>query len=110
MTSFQNVQKNILHALGYPSAVMQTGWTMRTIAFRSSDPLDHVCRALDAIRKMSIQITSLRVDGEADGGFHICIKFDGQDGLTAGTLFERVSSCIGVYDLTSSDDGETARG
>jgi hypothetical protein len=83
---------------------------MHTIAFRSPDPLDHVCRALDAIRKMSFQLASLRVDGEVDGGFRICIKLDGHDVLTPGTLFERVSSCIGVYDLTSSVDGETAHG
>lgn len=82
---------------------------MHTIAFRSPDPLDHVCRALDAIRKMGFPLASLRVDGEAEGGFRVSIALGAHDLLTVGTLIERVSSCIGVYDLTCALDGVSVR-
>ncbi|WP_072385488.1 hypothetical protein [Hyphomicrobium sp. CS1BSMeth3] len=82
---------------------------MHTLAFRSPDPLDHVCRALDAIRKMGFHLASLRVDSEADGGFRISIAIDVHELLTVGTLRERVSSCIGVYDLTCDIECEAVR-
>ena len=65
---------------------------MHTLAFRSPDPLDHVCRALDAIRKMGFHLASLRVDSDADGGFRVSIAIDVHELLTVGTLRERVSS------------------
>ncbi len=82
---------------------------MHTIAFRSPDPLDHVCRALDTSRKMGFHLASLRVDGEVDGGFRISIALGAHDLLTMETLVERVSTCIGVYDLTCAFDGVCVR-
>jgi hypothetical protein len=78
---------------------------MHTIQFSSADPLDHVCRALDTIRKMGFDLASLRVDGEAERGFRISIALDARGLSTVGTLLERVSGCIGVYDLTCEAEG-----
>jgi len=82
---------------------------MHTIQFSSADPLDHVCRALDTIRKMGFDLASLRVDGEAGSVFRISIALDAHDLLTAGTLLDRVSSCVGVYDLTWHADGASGQ-
>jgi len=78
---------------------------MHTIAFRSPDPLDHVCRALDAIRKMGFQLSSLRVEEDAEDGFQVSISIGDRDISIVGTLLERVSSCIGVRDVTCEVEG-----
>jgi len=84
---------------------------MHTIQFISPDPLDHVCRALDAIRKMGFELASLHAEGAAQGGFRICIALDAHDQLTVGTLLERVSSYIGVHDLAyEADCADGSRG
>ena len=82
---------------------------MHTIAFRSPDPLDHVCRALDVIRKMGFHLASLRVDREAEGGFRVSIALGAHDPLNVGTLIERLSSYIGVYDFTCAVEDVTSR-
>ena len=82
---------------------------MHTIQFSSPDPLDHVCRALDTIRKMGFCLASLRVDEGTGGSFRVSIALDAHDLLTVGTLLARVSSCIGVYDLTCEADGGGGR-
>jgi hypothetical protein len=66
--------------------------------------LDHVCRTLDTIRKMGFDLVSLRTDGQAGGGFRVSISIDAHDLLTVGTLVNRVSSYVGVYDLTCEAD------
>lgn len=73
---------------------------MHTIAFHSPNPLDHVCRALDTVRKMGFQLASLCVEGEADGGFRVCIALEAHDCLNLETLLERLSLCVGVRDVT----------
>lgn len=82
---------------------------MHTLRFSSSDPLDHVCRALDIIRKMCFDLSSLSVGRVANGGFRIAIMLDVHDRLTVGTLVERVSSFIGVHDLICATDNRSAR-
>ncbi|MFM9847896.1 MAG: hypothetical protein ACKVP3_12135 [Hyphomicrobiaceae bacterium] len=73
---------------------------MHTIGFDSVNPFDHVCRVLDAIRKMGFAFVSMTVDRKAENTFRISIVFRPCGVLTVGTLVERISSCIGVSDLT----------
>lgn len=103
------VQKNILRPLRYHAPAIQPGAAMHTIQFSSPDPLDHVCRALDIIRKMGFDLASLRVDERPDGGFRVSITLDVHDLLTVGTLLDRISSCVGVYDLTYEADDVPCR-
>lgn len=83
---------------------------MHTIQFSSPNPLDHVCRTLDAIRKMGFALVSLEVNGTADGGFRISIALNTHGLVSVGTLRERVSSCVGVYDVTCEANGGNGRG
>ena len=73
---------------------------MHTIVFDSANPLDHVCRALDAIRKMGFAFVAMQVDRKAGNAFRVSIVFQPCGELTVGTLVERMSSCVGVSDLT----------
>lgn len=73
---------------------------MHTIAFDSANPFDHVCRALDAIRKMGFAFVSMTVDGKAGNTFRVSIVLEPRGDLTAATLTERISSCVGVSRLT----------
>lgn len=104
-----HVQKNILRRLRYHESVIQPGAAMHTIQFTSPNPLDHVCRTLDTIRKMGFDLVSLHTDGQAGGGFRVSISLDAHDLLTVGTLVDRVSSYVGVYDLTCEADDASWR-
>lgn len=73
---------------------------MHTIAFDSANPCDHVCRALDTIRKMGFVFVAMRVDGNVGNTFRVSIAFRPCGDLTAATLMERISSCVGVSRLT----------
>lgn len=73
---------------------------MHTLEFNSANPLDHVCRTLDAVRKMGFGFVAMTVDRKAENTFRISIVFRPRGELTANTLVERVSSCVGVSDLT----------
>lgn len=73
---------------------------MHVIAFHSPNPLDHVCRALDVVRKMDFRLASLRVEDEADSGFRVCIELEARDDVSLETLLARLSSGIGVRNVT----------
>ena len=73
---------------------------MHTIGFDSVNPFDHVCRALDAIRKMGFAFVAMQVDRNAGNTFRVSIVFRPCGALTVGTLVDRISSCVGVSDLT----------
>ena len=73
---------------------------MHTIGFNSANPFDHVCRALDAIRKMGFVFVAMQVDRKAENTFRVSIVFQPCGALTVGTLVDRISSCVGVSDLT----------
>jgi hypothetical protein len=73
---------------------------VHTIGFDSVNPFDHICRALDAVRKMGFAFVSMRVDRKAEETFRVSIVFRPRGELTATTLAERISSCVGVSDLT----------
>jgi len=81
---------------------------MYTLQFSSPDPLDHVCRALDTVRKMDLALASLQVDGIGDA-FRVSIALDANDPSSAGRLRERVSSCVGVYEVTCKPEGRAGR-
>jgi hypothetical protein len=85
------------------------GPAMPIIAFHSSDPLDHVCRALDAVRKMGFQLASLHVEDETEGGFRVCMVVKAHDHLSLETLLARLSSCIGVLGMTCDVDSGAMR-
>jgi len=82
---------------------------VHTIQFSSADPFDHVCRVLDTIRKMGFDFASLNVGGAAGNAYRISVSFQPRGELTPDTLAERISSCVGVYDLTHSTDCADAR-
>ncbi len=82
---------------------------MHTIQFTSPNPLDHVCRVLDAMRKMGFHLEALQVSVAPDGFFRVLVVVETHDLLTIGTLLQRVASCIGVCDLTCEADGRVAR-
>jgi hypothetical protein len=73
---------------------------VHTIAFDSANPFDHVCRALDAIRKMGFAFVAMTVDGKAGNTFRVSIVFEPRNDLSVATLVERISSCVGVSGLT----------
>jgi acetolactate synthase regulatory subunit len=73
---------------------------VHTIGFDSANPFDHVCRALDVIRKMGFAFVAMRVDRKADDTFRVSIEFSPRGELTAATLVERMSLCVGVSDVT----------
>jgi hypothetical protein len=73
---------------------------VHTIAFDSTNPFDHVCRSLDAIRKMGFAFVAMKVDGKAGNAFRVSIIFEARGDLTVDTLVERISSCVGVLHLT----------
>ena len=72
---------------------------VHTIAFDSANPFDHVCRALDAIRKMGFAFVAMTVDGRAGNTFRVSIVFEPRGDLTVATLVERITACVGVSHL-----------
>ncbi len=81
---------------------------MHTIQFSSADPLDHVCRALDTIRKMGFDLRALNVGDEEGDTFRISVAFQPRGELTPDTLVERISCYVGVYDLSHRAESEQA--
>jgi acetolactate synthase regulatory subunit len=66
------------------------------LQFTTADPLDHVCRTLDAMRKMGFGLSGLRVVQGAGDAFRISVDFDANGSATVATLVERLSACVGV--------------
>lgn len=69
---------------------------MHQLQFTTADPLDHVCRTLDAMRKMGFGLSGLRVVQGADDAFRISVEFDANGSATVSSLVERLSACVGV--------------
>jgi hypothetical protein len=67
---------------------------VHTIGFDSVNPFDHVCRALDVIRKMGFALVAMQVNRSTRNTVQPCGE------LTVSTLMERISSCVGVSGLT----------
>jgi acetolactate synthase regulatory subunit len=73
---------------------------VHTIGFDSVNPFDHVCRALDVIRKMGFALVAMQVNRSTRNTFRVSIVFQPCGELTVSTLMERISSCVGVSGLT----------
>jgi hypothetical protein len=73
---------------------------VQKLDFRTPDPLDHVCRTLDAMRKMGFDLVNLVVEQATGQTFRVSITFNSHGLLTVGTLIDRVACCVGVHDLT----------
>ena len=78
---------------------------MHKLQFTSADPLDHVCRTLDAMRKMGFGLSGLRVQQDADAAYKISFDFDSRGSPSVATLVDRVSACVGV-DAVQHDTAE----
>jgi hypothetical protein len=83
----------------------QGGGLVHTIAFESANPFDHVCRALDAIRKMGFAFVAMTVDGKAGNTFRVSIVFEPRGDVTVATLVERIAACVGVSHLAYDMNG-----
>jgi acetolactate synthase regulatory subunit len=66
------------------------------LQFTSADPLDHVCRTLDTMRKMGFGLASLRVQQDADAAYKVSFDFDSRGSPSVATLVDRVAACVGV--------------
>jgi hypothetical protein len=81
---------------------------MDAIAFTSNDPLDHVCRALDVVRKMGFRLSSVSVVPGTAQTFCVHIAFEAGEGLSVLTLVERVALCVGVEGLSYRSEAAAA--
>lgn len=79
---------------------------MYTLQFYSPAPLDHVCRALDIVRKMGLDLTSLHVSGTEGGDFRVSIVMSNDRPMSTETLRRRVASFNGIRDLACRVDRE----
>jgi hypothetical protein len=48
---------------------------------------------------MGFSLWSMSVDARAANDFRVCIAFEPRGALCATTLAERISSCVGGYDV-----------
>ena len=69
---------------------------MHKLQFTSADPLDHVCRTLDAMRKMGFGLSGLSVQQDAGDAYKVSFDFDSRGSLSVPCLVDRVSACVGV--------------
>lgn len=72
---------------------------MYTLKFYSPVPLDHVCRALDIVRKMGLDLASLDVSGTPGDDFRVSIAVNSNRSIGTETLQRRVASINGIRDL-----------
>jgi acetolactate synthase regulatory subunit len=79
---------------------------VHTIGFDSVNPFDHVCRALDVIRKMGFGFVAMRVDRKADDTIRVSIVFKPCGEMTVATLMERIAACVGVSHMTHDMGGK----
>lgn len=72
---------------------------MYDLRFQSDDPLDHLPRALDQLRRASMTLHRADVEAEADGCGRIRVLFTaGADGA-AETFGSRVRGMVGITGL-----------
>lgn len=69
---------------------------MHKLQFTSADPLDHVCRTLDTMRKMGFGLSGLHVQQDADAAYKISFAFDARGSPSVPCLVDKVSACVGV--------------
>jgi hypothetical protein len=75
---------------------------MLSIEFRSRDPFDHICRALDMGRRTGLVLVRLNAAGTGTEGFLVEIAFAGGPPETGETLVRRLAALRGVDGLVSS--------
>lgn len=80
---------------------------MHKLQFTSADPLDHVCRTLDTMRKMGFDLSGLHVEQHADAGYKISFDFDSRGSPLVTSLVDKVSACVGVGSV-EHDSAEVA--
>ena len=72
---------------------------MYDLRFDSDDPLDHLPRALDQLRRASMTLHSADVETGEDGGGRIHVRFTACAEGTAETFGHRVAGMIGISGL-----------
>lgn len=73
---------------------------MHQLQFTTADPLDHVCRTLDAMRKMGFGLSGLSVVQDAGEAYRISVDFNAGGSATIASLVERLSACVGVEQVS----------
>lgn len=68
---------------------------MQTIFFLSSQPFDHVPRALDMLRKMHFGLCRLTVE-QRDQTFYVAITFEQRGDLSASVFIDRIAQLDGL--------------
>jgi hypothetical protein len=77
------------------------------LQFTSADPLDHVCRTLDTMRKMGFGLASLRVQQDAGDAYKVSFDFDSRGSPSVPCLVDKVAACVGVEGV-KHDSAEVA--
>lgn len=75
---------------------------MHQLEFTSRDPLDHLPRALDIVRKMGFDLRHARVGPTADGGVQVSIVVEGGGSRPLSTLEARILALEGIAHCQAS--------
>jgi len=75
------------------------------IEFSTPDPADHICRALDVMRKMCFELIAFRLSRNALGEFAVGIEFLQRGSLSAEILVHRFKGFIGTTEVVCIDAG-----
>ncbi len=73
---------------------------MELVRYRTSEPLEHLPRALDILRRMGFDLDSTEVVNGGRDEWHVRIRYQVRGHLSADTFVERVRQIPGVRDVS----------
>lgn len=69
---------------------------MEFVKLRTPDPLEHLPRTLDILRRMGFHLNSATVESDADMSWSLKIFYEQRGHLSAATFVERIRQIPGV--------------
>lgn len=72
---------------------------MHALRFRSDNPLDHLPRALDQLRRMGLELHRATIEGGGGDGARIRVLFSAEREGAAQTYGHRMGGLVGISEL-----------